>query len=146
MNCAGDCYEKLSRRGINESLVTSDATVGGIIGTRLEPVNLNQATALPAMTYQEIAGPEDVTTDGPLGLVDSRWQFNCWAVKHSDCVTLRDAVKSLFRQNYSGTVQGVTIQGTHIVGRGDIDALNQENEELTRYGKYLDVVISYNED
>jgi hypothetical protein len=138
------------------SLVTSDAAIGTLIGDRILPVNLEQDTALPAITYQEIGGSEDVTTDGPLGLVDSRWQFNCWTERpHDDCVTLRDALKSLFRQNYSGTVQGVTIQGTHIVGRGDIDALNQENEELTRYGKYLDVVISgkyldvvisYNED
>jgi len=127
------------------TIVTTDAAITGVIGNRLFPLFLPQGAAMPAVVYQEISGSDGMTTDGALGLVDGRFQFTCWSATHTGAVELRDAVISLFKANLSGVFGGVTIQAAQVIGRGDIQSLSDQAEGLTRYGKYVEVTISYNE-
>ncbi len=128
------------------TLLKTQPSLAALVEGRIYALYLPQGETRTALTYQEIGGPDDMTTDGPLGLVDGRWQINCWAASHAACVALRDVVLALLRSWATGIVSsGVTIQGVQVLNRGDIPALNDQAEGLTRYGKFLDIQISYNE-
>ena len=132
---------------IEAAIVTrmrADETVAALIEDRIYPMYLPQGETRAAVTYQQVSGVDGTTTDGALGLVDSRWQFTCWSSSHPTCLALMEAVRALW-SFFAGTVAGVTIQGTQVLDRGDVPALNDQAEALTRYGKYLDVQISYEE-
>ena len=125
-------------------LVTGDAGVSAIIGDGLYPVMLPQGAPLPAIVYSLSDAPQQTTVDGPLGLTDARYQFSCWAKTHAAVVELSEALVSLL-DFYSGTVEGVVIQGTQIMGRRDVPAVDVETEQLSRYGRLVDCIISFNE-
>ncbi len=127
------------------TILSGNATITALTGERIYPLWLPQGEPLPAVTFQEIAGVDDMTTDGPLGLVDGRYQINCWAGTHAPCGQLFEAVRALFAANISGSYGGLTLQGTRVLNRGDIPALSDEAETLTRFGKFVDVEICYEE-
>ena len=126
------------------TLITGNQFLKSIINDRLFPLYLPQGERRATIVYQQVGGSDGVTTDGPLGLVDARFQFTCWSSTHAGCVALANELLNILK-GYSGIVENITIQKTQVVGRGDIPALSDQAEELTRYGKYIDVVISYNE-
>jgi hypothetical protein len=128
-----------------ESTPSIHAALFSIVGSTLYPVHLPRRAALPAIVYHEIGGMDGMTTDGALGLVDGRFQFTCWAATRAACGTLANGLAGRFGAGVSGCYAGVTIQGTRVVGRGDIQVMGDEIEQTARWGKYIDVMIAYNE-
>ena len=126
------------------NLITSNEAINALIVGRLYPVYLPQGAALPAIAYQLIDAPQQTTTDGPLGLTDATYQFNCFAATHAALIELTEAM-ILLLANYHGVIEGVTIQGTQIIGRRDIPALDDQAEQSSRYGRLIECTISFNE-
>lgn len=83
------------------ALLTGDATVGGLIGSRVYPLLIPQDTAVPAVAYQEIAG----TGESSLGLdfpgLAYLYQLRLVDDSYLDLLALRTAVLAL-----SGSSQG----------------------------------------
>jgi len=128
------------------ALLKADSGIAALVGDRIWPLYIQQGETRACLTFQEIDGPEEVSTDGPIGLIDGRFQINCWAPTHAACVALRDDLARVIHSYKFGvTIAGMTIQGMRILDRGDVPALDDQAETLTRYGKLLDVQISYND-
>lgn len=124
------------------TIMSGDATVGGLAGDRIYPNYVPQDTAMPAVTYQQISGPRDNTLDGPSGLVNSRFQLNSWAATYAECDELTEAVRKAM-SGFSGTVGSLIIQVIQVEDEGDIPAVKPGNDQLRRLGKRMDYRIWY---
>ena len=126
------------------NIFKDDASVGAIAGDRIYPALLPQSSTLPAVTYQQLAGPRDHTHDGSSGLVESLWQVNCVAETYKLADELATAVRNAL-DDYSGTKSSVRIQAAYVTDEGDIPEIVPENPAMTRYIKRLDFEIFFNE-
>lgn len=116
--------------------------VTNIIGTSIYPLVLSPDAVLPALVYQQIAGPRDHVTAGPSGLASPRFQITCWAATYGKADELADAVRQTL-DGYSGTVDGVVIRVIHLLDESDMPGTRPDNKVLSRYGKRLDFEISH---
>lgn len=74
--------------------LVADATVAGLVGTRVRPMLLNQNETLPAISFSRVATvPHD-----DLELTQNhewvRVQVDCWAASYSAAKTLAAAVRA----------------------------------------------------
>ena len=99
---------------------------------------------MPAIAYQQISGPRDHVMDGVSGLVNSRYQFNCWAESYAGAKNLSEAVR-IELDSYSGTVNSREIEVIHLDNEGDMPMVVDDIEKLNRYGKRLDFIVWYKE-
>lgn len=136
-------------QAIYDACLASSA-VTDIVGTRVFPQYVPQGETGASVTYQIISGDDDYVTEGAVGLPDIRVQIDAWSARLDDggtreqCDGLFAALVALWK-HYVGTVGGVTIQGTHIVRRMDLDGYDDKDENASRWGRALDVIVSYEE-
>jgi hypothetical protein len=126
------------------SILTSNADVAALVFTQVYPNILPQKTVLPAIVYQQISGPRVYTSDGPDGLVQARYHFNCFASTYAKTKELFEAVRKAV-SGYVGWVNGREIKGIFVENEEDIPQLTPEAEQITMYGKRLDAVIWFEE-
>jgi hypothetical protein len=75
------------------SELTGDATVSGLVGTRIYPMGeVAQNVALPYVTYAKIAYTRERYQGGRAGLVPASVQIDCWAQGANECLSLKAAV------------------------------------------------------
>lgn len=101
------------------TLVLADATVAGLIGTRMFPVILPQNPTLPAITYQYLSGRSVVSNDGASGLAESTFQIDCWGATYASTDELYEAVRDRLIA-YKGDAGGVDVQGIFLVRKRDL--------------------------
>ena len=122
------------------SVLTSDADVAALVGDRVYPVVRPGDTAVPAIAYQLIDNVRHHGCGGASGWAESRWQLNCWAATFDGAIALAEAaIKAL--DGWSGA----RVDHIFVVDEGDLPAVEPANEQLTFYGRRLDVQIHYNE-
>jgi hypothetical protein len=126
------------------SILTGNADVAALVFTQVYPNILPQNTALPAIVYQQVSGVRDYTSDGADGLVNSRYQLNCFANTYAKAKELFEAVRKAV-SGYVGWVNGREIKGIFVENEEDIPNLIPEAEQITMYGKKLDAVIWFEE-
>jgi hypothetical protein len=97
--------------------LTGNATVAGIVGTRVHPVKLPQNTALEAITFSHISGPRDVSLSGASGTARARLRIDCWAERYREAKVLMKAVRGAL-DAVSGAVAAM----------GEIDFYDDEAE------------------
>lgn len=123
---------------LEESLVdilTGDAGLSALVGNRVQPAPLPQASALPALTYQRISHRPVHTHSGAVGLRQVRIQFDIWASTALSAQGVGQALHAAL-DHYRGTVAGVRI-----------DAALSDNEmmdtdaESTYYRRMVDYLI-----
>ncbi len=123
-----------------QTILTGDATVAALVGTRISPNIIRQGTAMPAVTYQQISGQRDHTLDGASGFVEGRFQVNCWAKTYAETRELADAVRDALDDYSTGTIQAI-----HLEDEGDIPTLMGGVDKIRRYGKRLDFTVWFDE-
>lgn len=126
------------------SLLVGDATVGGLVGTRVYPAIVPQNASLPATTYQQLSGVREHTCAGPQGMASPRFQINCWADTYAEARTLSDAVRVLL-DGYSGTVSERTVHVMMLEDEGDMPEVPAGKDVLKRFVKRLDFIIWFKE-
>ena len=126
------------------TLMSNDSTLGGYVGTRIYPSIVPQGAAIPAITYQQISGFRDNVMTGPTGLVESRFQINCWAETYRETRILSNAVENIL-DGFVGTVEKVTIQAIFCVDEGDMPQISPGANVLKRHGKRLDFIVWFEE-
>jgi hypothetical protein len=125
------------------TVLTEDGGVSDLVDDRVYPDFVPTGESYPAVTYKLVAGHDDVSTDDAT-LPTDRWQITAWALTHEDCIALYAALRDLWAR-FGGSFAGVDILETWIVQRGDIPTLNEDKSDVARWGKFLDVMISYKE-
>jgi len=128
------------------SILSNASAVTGIVASNIFPIFVPQPAKdnLPAITYQQISGPRDHVMSGPTGLVDARFQINCWSKTYKESEELANAVRTTL-DGYADTVLGTEIQVVMLLDEGDVPSIKAENEELSSFGKRLDFEFSFNE-
>jgi hypothetical protein len=88
-------------------LEQSDLTV--LIANRLEPEELPQGTALPAVSYIKISDVKDHTLTGQLELERPIFQFTAFAFTKAGARAVANQLKTAL-VDYSGTMGGIVVQ------------------------------------
>ena len=108
------------------STYTSLAT---LISTRVYPLKLPQTVTLPAITYQRISTPRELTHDQQAGgLAMPRFQFTCWGTTFS---SVKGVVKELRNclNGFSGTFGSgaSTVSVGGVLSANEIDSFDPES-------------------
>ena len=106
----------------------NDATISGLVGTRVDWDIRPQGKSLPAITLGEIDDPRDQHMDGLQTTRGTLVQVDCWAEKAADAVTLRDAVVSLLAT--SATQDGVKFLRAQDINTGTPANLAAERTDV----------------
>lgn len=121
------------------TFLLADATLGGLVGTRVYPVKLPQDPTVPAMTYQWISGERHHAASGAVGLASPRIQFDCWAKTYLEAESMLEALRKRL-DGFSGTAGASKIQGAFFETERD------SYEDASRlYGRSADFFVWYGE-
>src|SRR4029077_12790747 len=77
-------------------LLTSNASINGIVAGRVYPVKLKQGETRDSIVYNRITEFETYKMDGPSGLVSALYQFDAWSKSTDSATALALLVKELF--------------------------------------------------
>lgn len=117
------------------ALLLNNAAIAQIAGKRVTWVEREQGAALPAVVLTKVSGVRDYNMDGPSGLVSSRVQADCWALKFKDSVRLGRAVRDALSGYRAGDTQGAFIEAER-------QSVEKEPDGATRYFRVsLDFMI-----
>lgn len=104
--------------------LAATAGVSALVGTRITPLRLMDATDLPAIAYTQISGPRILTHDEAAGssLAQKRYQLDAWAETYAEAHAIALQVRTAL-DGYRGTVtsgaDSLTLQGVLIEGERD---------------------------
>ncbi len=129
---------------ILNSLLKEDINIAAIVSTRVYPNIILQGAAMPALTYQQISGLRDEVMDSPTGLVNSRFQINCWSDTYSETRDLANAVRIRF-DGLSGIFNGLKIAAILAIDESEIPQFPAGEDVIKRYGKRIDYNIWFEE-
>lgn len=89
--------------------LVNDATIAGMVGTRIYWKIRPQNTDLPAIVLGTVSGRREQVMDGPMGTQGTRVQIDCMATSKGAAIALRNAVFALVEGR--GTQGATTFQG-----------------------------------
>jgi hypothetical protein len=101
------------------TFLLADATISGLIGTRLFPLRLPQNPTLPAMTYSWISGDRVHTMAGARGPSRPRLQFDAWAKTYLEAEAVFEALRKRL-DGFQGTAGSVKVQGAFFASERDL--------------------------
>ena len=91
------------------SLITSDATLSGIVGTNIYHVAVPANANYPCVSYQVVSSSSEVALD-KTKIQTKRIQFDAWAHTYQAVKQIEQALSDLF-SGYSGTLA----EGTQVL-------------------------------
>lgn len=106
-----------------------------LIGARLHPVRLPQSPTLPAVVFSKVSKPRIVSQQGDSGLSNPRYQFTCWAVRHSVAVQIAGELR-ISLSGFKGTMNGRRVYASF-----DENELDLTDPETGNYGQIVDVIF-----
>ena len=121
------------------SILTGDATVSSLVGTRIYPVMAPQDAVLPGIVYKRISTDRLSALSADIGVAEARFQFDCYAATFDQAKIVSEAVRGAL-QRYKGTAGGTTIRDT-VMEDEDDDFIDSTDEHRSR----LDITIVYEE-
>ena len=77
-------------------LLTSNASINGIVAGRIFPVKMKQGETRDSIVYNRITELETYEMLGPSGLVSARFQFDAWSRSADNAMLLANLVKEQF--------------------------------------------------
>jgi hypothetical protein len=125
-------------------ILADDATVGAICGNRIYPKWIPQGTAFPAVTYNQLAGERLQVTAGPVGMVDSSFEFTCWASSYLVTRQLADAVRQAL-DGFASVSDTINIQSIQLEDESDVPSEVAGVDVLKRFAKILSFVVWFDE-
>ena len=122
------------------SVLVNDATVAALVVARVYPQRRPMGTAVPALIYQNVTSETNqaVATQG--GIKRTRLSVECIDRTYGGVKTLRNAVEAALI-NYTGTLEGETINSLRLEMAVDIDETNEPAGEFGSFRTILDFVI-----
>lgn len=114
----------------------SSSSLAALVSTRIEPVINAQSGFWPALSYQQISGPQDYTHDGP-GMAYPRFQLTATGTTFADVVAVMSAVRALLDGRRWGAYTSFC--------ENQLDSYAADAGQQGVYIRRLDVVIWYGE-
>jgi hypothetical protein len=127
------------------SRLANYAGLAALVGTRIDPGILNQGDALPAVTFRKISGPRIHQMGSDPGLVEARYEVNCWGDAEDNADGFGDiaavgAQVVLALSRYSGTISSVVVDQVFL---DDEEDLYEPSTKTWR--RILDFIVHYRE-
>ena len=82
----------------------ADATISGLVGTRIDPNKLSQNPTLPAVTYTMISAQRPSNADSPAIVTGQRIQIDCWGSTYAQAVNVFEAIRKRLNGKSSGDI------------------------------------------
>ena len=122
------------------TIVTGDATVSGLISSRMYPTRRPQGTALPAIAYTKASQEESDSVDRQAGATRVRMSLDNMAATYGGVKSLATAVRDALI-NYSGTAEGVTINSIRETMHADLGENLEPGGDGAVYRVITDFII-----
>lgn len=118
--------------------------VGGSRSPRIFPVAVPQGKPMPAIVYQQISSGDEITTGGHVGPRTDRFQITGWVANDDPegARALAEAIRAAMAAA-SGSHGSVTVGFCSFDDEGDIYETPEAAEQLERFGKRQDWIVSY---
>jgi hypothetical protein len=142
----GETMDTVAAATIEEAitaLLKNNIEVKGLCSARVYPLTIPQKAALPAVTYQKIAGSPFYTLSGPNILRSARFQVTAFAASYSAARGLQKAVENAM--NYRGLIDTVEIQSVELTDDGDVPYIDAAAEAKKVCARRMDFEIFYKE-
>lgn len=126
------------------TITLADATVSGLVGTRMYSDTLPQNATLPAITYFVVDTVPSETLTAIANVSKARIQIDCYAATRTDANSLGDAVR-LALELYNHTVSGSQyVLAIHMVG-GESHTIerSESGSDQRRFVTTQDFHVSY---
>jgi hypothetical protein len=120
------------------NLLSGDATIAALVGTKISPVKKKQDSDLPAITFRRVTTGRFPAMSVDASVVKARFQVDCWAGTYPVAVQLKNAVKAVMKR--WRTTTGITVQDTFMDGEIDF-----YEEDTKQFHIAIDFEINYNE-
>ena len=114
-------------------LLTANASVSAIVGTKVFPGLAPMGTALPIVIYQRTSTDRVHSITGPVGVPVVTIQVTSWGTSYENGKELSRAIR-LALDGYSGTSGGVTVQRVTLTSDSDVFQMPQDEQMVPYYG------------
>lgn len=121
-------------------LLTTEAPIAGVVGTRVYPLQLPQNSTLPAITYMVTSGDPTHCMGEDSGVAAVCFQLDIWTESYADALDVFRRLKDAIDM-YAGTVAGVDIQNLAVTNWMDVD--DPEPMEPKIYHRSIDIDVDY---
>ena len=122
------------------SVLIDDATVAALVSARVYPQRRPMGTSVPALIYQNVHGATNQALATQGGIQRTRLAIECIDSTYGGTKTLQSAVEGALI-NYTGTLEGETINSLRLESAVEIDETNEPGGEFGFFRIILDFVI-----
>ena len=119
-----------------------DIEVSALVGDRIYPLERQQGSDLPAITYGRGGGERLEALDGKTGLAQMSLQIECYGLDYTPAKDLAEAVRRSLERWHDETTDPPVLD---VFLEGDIDALHEDQIPDHLFSVVQDWVIDYRE-
>lgn len=113
-----------SPEAVLRSALVANATVAGLIGTRIYPVLAPATASLPFVTWRRVAIRRQQTLGGPAGMPVTSVEYSIFGTTYEQARAVADAMRSVL-DGYGGTANNTEVKQT---------SLEQESDDFVTLG------------
>lgn len=125
------------------TLLESQTPIIDVVGNRIYPVKLPQASPMPAMTYHVISAPRSYNQDGQTDLTPFLMQLDCWGETYGDAQSVRNAIVTAISGLIDQQIGSPAILFSAIFIQQERDgyASNLDDSDSQLYRKSMDLQV-----
>ena len=120
-----------------------DATLTGLIGTRIYPGKAPQDPTLPYVVYHRISPTRTPTLNGPTLVPETRIQLDIIATSQASAELVATAIRNRI-DGYTGTSASVSVLSSVVEDEMDMDETIEGSDSIY-YRVVMDVLIQHRE-
>lgn len=105
-----------------------------LVGTRIHPVRMPQEPTFPAIVITKVSKPRVTAHTGDSRLANPRYQFTCWAVKHSVAVQIAAELR-ISLSGFKGLMNGRRVDASLL--ENEIDSSDPDTGAYAQIVDYI---------
>lgn len=98
--------------------LVANATVAGLLGTKIYPLAADTDASLPWVTWRRSANRRQPTLSGPMGVPIVTIEYTVFAATYESARTVADAIRQVL-DGYTGTADNTTVRQTSLEDESD---------------------------
>jgi hypothetical protein len=107
-----------SPEAVLRSALIANATVAGLVGSRVYPVVAPASAALPFVTWRRVAIRRQQTLGGPMGMPVTSVEYSIYGATYEQAREVADAMRSVL-DGYGGTSNNTEVKQTSLEQESD---------------------------
>jgi hypothetical protein len=107
-----------SPEAVLRSALIANATVAGLVSTRVYPVVAPASAALPFVTWRRVAIRRQQTLGGPMGMPVTSVEYSIYGATYEQAREVADAMRSVL-DGYGGTSNNTEVKQTSLEQESD---------------------------